>query len=95
VCVVLASRGYPDKPRVGEIITGIEEAEAAGATVFHAGTAKHGDKLITNGGRVLGVTAAGTTLRMAIENAYAAVEKIHFTGMQYRKDIGQKGLKRW
>lgn len=95
VCVVLASKGYPDKPRVGDIITGIEQAQAAGATVFQAGTAKNGDNLVTNGGRVLGVTAAGATLKIAIDNTYKAVEQIHFDGMQYRKDIGQKGLRRW
>lgn len=95
VCVVLAAKGYPGKPRTGDVITGIEEAEATGATVFHAGTKKDGDHLVTNSGRVLGVTAGGATLQTAIDNAYAAVEKIHFDGMQYRKDIGQKGLKRW
>ncbi|MFL6353751.1 MAG: phosphoribosylamine--glycine ligase [Bryobacteraceae bacterium] len=95
VCVVLAAKGYPGKARTGDVITGIEEAEATGATVFHAGTKKSGDQLVTGGGRVLGVTAGGATLQAAIDNAYAAVEKIHFDGMQYRKDIGQKGLKRW
>jgi phosphoribosylamine---glycine ligase len=95
VCVVLAAKGYPGTPRTGDVITGIGEAEATGATVFHAGTKKDGDHLVTNGGRVLGVTAGGPTLQAAIQNAYAAVEKIHFDGMQYRKDIGQKGLKRW
>jgi phosphoribosylamine--glycine ligase len=95
VCVVLAAKGYPDKPRTGDIITGIEDAEATGATVFHGGTKQDGDRLVTNGGRVLGVTARGATLQAAIDNAYKAVHKIHFDGMQYRKDIGQKGLKRW
>ncbi len=95
VCVVLASRGYPDNPRTGDIITGIEAAEATGATVFHAGTKRERDVLLTNGGRVLGVTAGGDTLQSAMEHAYQAVEKIHFDGMHYRKDIGQKGLKRW
>ncbi len=95
VCVVLASQGYPDQARTGDIITGIEEAEATGATVFHAGTKRSGGKLLTNGGRVLGVTASAANLKDAIENAYRAVEKIHFDGMQYRNDIGQKGLQRW
>jgi phosphoribosylamine--glycine ligase len=95
VCVVLAAKGYPNKPRTGDIISGIEDAEATGATLFHAGTKQDGDRLVTNGGRVLGVTARGATLQTAIDNAYKAVEKIHFDGMQYRKDIGQKGLKRW
>jgi phosphoribosylamine---glycine ligase len=94
-CIVLASKGYPEKARVGDTITGIEEAQAAGATVFHAGTKRTDANLVTNGGRVLGVTANGATLPAAIENAYASVAKIHFSGMQYRKDIGQKGLKRW
>jgi phosphoribosylamine--glycine ligase len=95
VCVVIASEGYPDKARTGDVITGIEEAEAAGATVFHAGTKQVGEKLLTNGGRVLGVTASASTLNSAIDTAYRAVEQIHFEGMQYRKDIGQKGLRRW
>jgi phosphoribosylamine---glycine ligase len=95
VCVVLASKGYPDKPRLGDAITGIEHAQAAGATVFQAGIKRTGNNLLTNGGRVLGVTANAATLPAAIDKAYAAVAKIHFSGMQYRKDIGQKGLKRW
>jgi phosphoribosylamine---glycine ligase len=95
VCVVLASKGYPGKPREGDIISGIGEAESTGATVFHAGTKRSGDKLMTNAGRVLGVTAGGATLKIAMDNAYKAVQKIHFSGMQYRRDIGQKGLKRW
>lgn len=95
VCVVLAAKGYPGKSRTDDVITGIEKAQATGATVFHAGTKKNGANLVTNGGRVLGVTAGGATLRAAIDRAYNAVEKIHFEGMQYRKEIGQKGLKRW
>jgi phosphoribosylamine---glycine ligase len=95
VCVVLASKGYPESPVTGDVITGIEEAEATGATVFHAGTRQTERGLETAGGRVLGVTARGPTLPAAIDRAYSAVEKIHFTGMQYRKDIGGKGLKRW
>jgi phosphoribosylamine--glycine ligase len=95
VCLTLAAENYPDQPRTGDVITGIEEAEATGATVFHAGTKMEGDKLVTSGGRVLGVTATGETLRAAIDAAYAAAAKIHFNGMHYRKDIGQKGLIRW
>lgn len=94
-CVVIAAEGYPEIPRTGDTISGIEEAEATGATVFHAGTKLDGDALVTSGGRVLGVTADGDTLPAAIANAYRAVEKIHFPGMQYRKDIGARGLKRW
>ncbi|MGA8030243.1 MAG: phosphoribosylglycinamide synthetase C domain-containing protein, partial [Bryobacteraceae bacterium] len=95
VCVVLASRGYPDQPHTGDPISGIEDAEVAGATVFHAGTKLMDGTLHSSGGRVLGVTAAGETLQSAIDNAYAAVAKIRFEGMHYRTDIGQKGLRRW
>ena len=95
VCVVMASEGYPGTPRMGVPITGIEEAEALGATVFHAGTKLGADGLITSGGRVLGVTASGEDLATAITRTYAAVEKIRFEGAHYRRDIGQKGLKRW
>jgi phosphoribosylamine--glycine ligase len=95
VCVVAAAEGYPEKPRTGDEITGIEECEAAGATVFHAGTAREGGQLMTSGGRVLGVTSKGDTLPAAISNAYRAFEKIRFDGMQYRTDIGRKGLRRW
>jgi phosphoribosylamine--glycine ligase len=95
VCVVMASEGYPGAPRTGVPIRGIEEAEAAGATVFHAGTKAGPNGLVTAGGRVLGVTASGEDLATAITRTYVAVEKIHFEGMHYRRDIGQKGLKRW
>jgi len=94
VCVVLAAEGYPEKPRTGDRIEGIAEAEATGATVFHAGTRREGNDLLTSGGRVLGVTAGGTTLQHAIGGAYRAIEKIRFRGMHYRKDIGEKGLER-
>lgn len=95
VCVVLASAGYPEKARTGDTISGIAEAEASGAAVFHAGTRLNRKRLETGGGRVLGVTASGTNLPGAIANAYRATAAIHFEGMQYRKDIGRKGLKRW
>lgn len=95
VCVVLAAQGYPETPRTGDAITGIAEAEATGATVFHAGTRRQSDSLVTSGGRVLGVTAGAETLPEAIKHAYAAVEKIRFDGMQYRRDIGRKGVSRW
>jgi phosphoribosylamine--glycine ligase len=95
VCVVLASAGYPGTPRTGDAICGIEEAEALGATVFQAGTKAAAGAIETSGGRVLGVTASGSGLAGAIENAYLAVGKIHFEGMHYRHDIGRKGLKRW
>lgn len=95
VCVVLASAGYPDTPRTGDPIAGLDAAEATGATVFHSGTRLGNGAVETAGGRVLGVTARGTGLPSAIGNAYAAVRAIHFDGMQYRTDIGRKGLKRW
>ncbi len=95
VCVVMASEGYPGTPRTGVPIAGIDEAEALGATVFHAGTKMGANGLVTSGGRVLGVTASGEDLASAIGRAYAAVEKIRFEGMHYRRDIGAKGLQRW
>jgi phosphoribosylamine---glycine ligase len=95
VCVVLSAAGYPAKPKTNDLITGIGAAEATGAKVFQAGTKLTGRGLETAGGRVLGVTASGADLQTAIRNTYAAVEKIHFDGMHYRKDIGAKGLKRW
>jgi phosphoribosylamine--glycine ligase len=95
VCVVLAAAGYPDSPRTGDEIQGIADAEATGATVFHAGTQRNGQALVTAGGRVLGVTTSADDLPTAVSNAYKAVPKIRFEGMQYRSDIAQKGLKRW
>jgi phosphoribosylamine---glycine ligase len=95
VCITLASAGYPDAPRVGDAISGINDAEATGAKVFHAGTKQSNGELVTAGGRVLGVTAGGGTLPEAIERAYVAAARIHFEGMHYRRDIGHKGLRRW
>jgi phosphoribosylamine---glycine ligase len=95
VCVVLACQGYPDKPVTGQPITGTEAAKSLGAEVFHAGTKRKDGELLTSGGRVLGVTAAGASLPAAVANAYRAVEKIHFEGMHFRRDIAQKGLRRW
>ncbi len=92
-CVVLASKGYPASSESGQPISGIEDV--VNAQVFHAGTKRDGDRIVTAGGRVLGVTATGPTLQASIDNAYAAVSKISFSGMQYRKDIGAKGLKRY
>jgi len=93
VCVVLAAAGYPGTVRTGDRITGIENV--ADAVVFQAGTELHENVLSTAGGRVLGVTSSGQTLADGIRNTYAAIGPIHFDGMHYRKDIGQKGLKRW
>lgn len=89
-CVVTASGGYPGKYTTGLAISGLKEAEnEQDITVYHAGTRSEDGKIVTSGGRVLGVTALGNTLDEALEKAYAAVEKIHFDGMQYRKDIGR------
>jgi phosphoribosylamine--glycine ligase len=95
VCVVLASAGYPGSYETGKPIRGIAEAEAAGATVFQAGTSAGANGIETSGGRVLGVTASGADLPTAIAAAYQGVEPIHFDGMHYRRDIGRKGLRRW
>jgi len=92
VCVVLAAAGYPESPKLGDVIAGIEEAESTGATVFHAGTKYEGGRLVTAGGRVLGVTASGDTLTAAVGNAYGAIGKITYNGMRYRRDIGRKLL---
>ncbi|MGH9779470.1 MAG: phosphoribosylamine--glycine ligase [Candidatus Acidiferrales bacterium] len=95
LCVVLASGGYPGNYETGKAITGIEAAEKLeGVSVFHAGTKRADGKLVTSGGRVLGVTARGGDLRVASERAYAAVEKIRFEGMHYRGDIGRKALQK-
>ncbi|MEP6715572.1 MAG: phosphoribosylamine--glycine ligase [Terriglobia bacterium] len=90
-CVVLAAKGYPGAVEAGQTITGIEDVDN-GAVVFQAGTQCVNGALIASGGRVLGVTARGTDLKDSIERAYAAVAHIHFEGMQYRLDIGAKGL---
>lgn len=92
-CVVMASGGYPGIFKSGEKITGIEDVD--GAVVFHAGTKRVGGDLVTAGGRVLGVTATGKDLASSMKAAYAAVDKIHFAGMHYRKDIGNRGLRRY
>jgi len=95
VCVVLASKGYPGKPEVGKVIEGIAAAEThGGVKVFHAGTKFQNFQLLSTGGRVLGVTATAEDLPRAIACAYAAVSKINFAGMHYRRDIGAKGLRR-
>ena len=88
VTVVLAAGDYPERGDRGTPIEGIEEAEAGGALVFHAGTARHGEKVVTNGGRILDVTAVAPDLLEARTAAYEAVERISFTGMRFRRDIG-------
>jgi phosphoribosylamine--glycine ligase len=93
VGVVLASAGYPESGRSGDVIAGVEEAASVpGALVFHAGTAKEDGKLITAGGRVLTVVGRGGTYREAIDVAYDAASHISFPGMQLRTDIGRKNL---
>jgi len=92
-CVVIASGGYPGTFESGKKITGIENVE--GAVVFHAGTKRDGGDLVTAGGRVLGVTAEGADLASSMKVAYTSVDKIHFAGMHYRKDIGNRGLRRY
>ena len=93
VCVVLASGGYPGSYTKGFPISGLEAAEAMeDVVVFHAGTARRGSSIVTNGGRVLGVTALGSDLRNAIDRCYEAVGKIHFEGAYCRKDIAAKAL---
>jgi phosphoribosylamine--glycine ligase len=87
VTVVLAAGNYPASGDVGSPIEGIDAAEEAGALVFHAGTALKGDRVVTNGGRILNVTATGDTVADARERAYAACELISFPGVRYRKDI--------
>jgi phosphoribosylamine--glycine ligase len=87
VTVVLAAGGYPERGDSGTPIAGIEDAEATGALVFHAGTALHDGRLVTNGGRILNVTALGDTIADARDAAYAAAGRIHFDGVRYRSDI--------
>ena len=89
-CIILASGGYPGKYEGGKVITGMDDAEATGATVYHAGTKLADGNFVTAGGRVLGVTAMGDTLRSAVDAAYAAARKIAFEGAHMRSDIGSK-----
>ncbi len=91
LCVILAAAGYPKTPRNGDLINGLPE-NSEEVHVFHAGTARHGDQLITSGGRVLGVTALGDNIKQARKHAYDALANIHFEGMQYRQDIGNRAL---
>jgi len=94
VCVVLASRGYPGAYEKGKEITGLEmAAEARDTMVFHAGTANKDGKVVSSGGRVLGITARARSLDEAIVKAYEGVNKVYFEGMYYRRDIAAKGLK--
>jgi len=90
VCVVMAAKGYPNSYDKGKEITGLNSGENQQAVVFHAGTKLDKGKVLTNGGRVLGVTAMGSDINQAIKNAYSAVDKIKWDGIHYRKDIGNK-----
>ncbi len=100
LCVVLAAAGYPAAPVFGDPITGLAEARLVpNVKIFHAGTRREGDRtdggngrFVTRGGRVLGVTGVGETLSQAAAAAYGAIDKIHFPGMQYRRDIGARAL---
>jgi len=93
VCVVIASAGYPGAYARAKVIHGLAEAaRPPNIKVFHAGTARAGDQIVTNGGRVLGVTAWAKDLRGARDAAYAAVEKIQFESAQFRRDIAAKAL---
>jgi len=95
VCVVMASEGYPGDYRKGDAISGLDKAaELDDVFVFHAGTTARDGQCVTSGGRVLGVTALGTTVRQAIEQAYQGVRRITWQGVQYRTDIGKKALDR-
>ena len=93
VCIVIAAGGYPSSYNTGDVIEGIVEAEKQGAYVFHAGTASCDGQFVTNGGRVLGVTATASDIKQAVDKAYEAVEKIKFNGMHYRKDIAHRAMK--
>ena len=91
VSVALTAADYPRSGDAGSPIEGIEDAEALGALVFHAGTARHGERLVTNGGRILNVTALGPNVADARAAAYAAVERISFAGARYRRDVAADG----
>jgi phosphoribosylamine--glycine ligase len=93
LCVVLAAANYPEEPRKGDEIAGLSKA-SDDCHVFHAGSKLEGKRVVTNGGRVLGVTALGDSLKMAARRAYEAVDGIRFAGMQFRKDIGHRALKK-
>jgi phosphoribosylamine--glycine ligase len=97
LCVVLAAHGYPEAPRRGDAVEGLERVTPAthpDVVVFHAGTALEGNRVVASGGRVLGVTALGDSVRQAQRAAYAAIGTIRFDGMQYRTDIGHRALAR-
>ena len=90
ICVVMAAKGYPSSYEKGKEISGLNSDENRQVVVFHAGTKLENGKVLTNGGRVLGVTALGSDINQAIKNAYSTVDKIKWDGIHYRKDIGNK-----
>jgi phosphoribosylamine---glycine ligase len=92
VCVAIAANGYPGSYDRGKVITGIDSSNAKGTLVFHAGTQRKEDKIISDGGRVLGVTSTAPDFASAIDQAYQAVRSITFEGMYYRQDIAQRAL---
>lgn len=94
VCVVMAAGGYPQSYHKGDVISGLDTAAEQGAIVFHAGTAQDGDNIVTNGGRVLGVTALGNDIRQAVDHAYQAVKSIRFDNVHYRNDIAYRAIAR-
>ncbi len=88
-CLVLAARGYPQRPETGHAISGVEQAQARGALVFHAGTAVKDGQLVTAGGRVLSIVGRGATVAEAVTRAYQAAEHVHFEGLHFRRDVGK------
>jgi phosphoribosylamine--glycine ligase len=92
VCVVMTAQGYPGDYRRGDAITGLDQEAEDGAVVFHAGTARDNGRVVTAGGRVLGVTGVGPNVAAARERAYARVKTIQFAGAAYRSDIAMKAL---
>jgi len=91
-CVIASSGGYPGSYKTGFPISGLDAIDTPGVQVFHSGTAIADGKLLTSGGRVLGVTAAAPTLRQALDEAYQAIQKIQFEGIYFRRDIGHRAL---
>ena len=93
VCVVMTAEGYPGVYEKGQVISGLDQAgQVPGVTVFHAGTDMPGSDIVTQGGRVLGVTALGADIKTAVESAYRGVDCIHWDGVHFRKDIGYRAL---
>jgi phosphoribosylamine--glycine ligase len=94
ITVVLAAKGYPDAPRTGDVIDGLTDAEGVpGVSILHAGTALLDGRVVSNGGRVLAVTAVGPDLAVARQRAYAALDRIHLAGAHHRTDIGRQALR--